>query len=726
MIYRVLLDGMDIYDPTKKDMVLYNAVVKTAVSEAGSFEFIMPPGHVFYDSIVPYGSDIEVLEDGVSIFYGRPLKPTIGFYNQKTYHCEGALAFLNDTRPVGAVTHDHTSYSDYFRLLITEHNALQQYNSNRHFTIGYVSIEHGDMDIYREMDPSQTIFDHIKRGCIGSDGGYIFTRRENGVNYIDWIDTMPYTCNQVVEFAVNLLDMARSPEDDVYTGLYLQGKDVSYGPLWANETIRGRYGDILGYQEYKDETEQAGLIARGEIFLGSQQFESMCFEISAAEQHYLNVSLNAFRVGQKVHLLSDPHFVDMELPVWSVEYNLNSAEKKVVIGTPKRQTLTKIQRKENDDQNDRIDDNASDISDLFTQVEDLQDWTENPVITGDDGIPYNIGVAPGGDVYATPAYTSIYIAEYPMTVWFNRQDTYDWTGLKVMGVRGDGVEEDITNQCIIDPAQGDAVNKDDGHYQATVTWTAKNLSTSFEFTVGILEGSIIEVQFSGNAAYHDGENRNLIYSFTATARGYCMTGTKWRTYTRQNTSSATSVTYLADTRQAVCVGEEGVDKNNQDWYKYGLVISMTGQSVISGTFDGEDMGATYTWVNTLVDAEAPSSSGGIYNLDVYEKNKEFFDEQLNNGNKYHMAAYDMGVLPYLYFNGYTNPDNGHIYYPFYSRNDTLKSHFFGIRASEPVTIKNFAGPVGFSTAYHWAKTDDPTARWGEFYSRITSVRIVEQ
>lgn len=498
-IYRVLLDGVDIYDPTSKGMVLIDPVVHTEAGAAGNFEFTMPPMHVFYNNITPYGSSIEVLEDGDSIFFGRPLKPKIGFYNQKTYHCEGALAFLNDSRPVNEFVYENTTPAQYFRDLIAYHNSLQSKQS-RKFTVGNITVS-TDWDVYREMSPSMTIMEHIRRGCVGSDGGYLFTRRVNGVTYIDWMKDMPYTCNQTVEFALNLLDMSRSGNEDIYTGVMLKGGErrirqngrvsnsvVQYGPMWGSAEAIAKYGEIMAYQEYPDIDNVDNLIAAGEYFLMTQQFESMLFEVSAAEQHYLNVSLDAFEAGQKVHLVSNPHFVDIELPVQSVEVRLDSAEKKVTLGTVKRQTLTKIQRKTKEEQeikDNTIDDLIGTINDMQTTIDDMQteidDLIANQgVVTGDDGNPYDIGVDTGGDVYAEEhaVLERIEFTDVPFIV-YSEGDTFSLTGYIVTGYYSNGESADVTAQCTFSPADGTVLADED-----TLTATLGGLEATTKLHYG--------------------------------------------------------------------------------------------------------------------------------------------------------------------------------------------------------------------------------------------------
>lgn len=539
-IYRVLLDGVDIYDPTSKGMVLIDPVVHTEAGAAGNFEFTMPPMHVFYNNITPYGSSIEVLEDGDSIFFGRPLKPKIGFYNQKTYHCEGALAFLNDSRPTDEFVYENTTPAQYFRDLIAYHNSFQS-KASRKFTIGNITVS-TDWDVYREMSPSMTIMEHIKRGCVGSDGGYLFTRRVNGATYIDWMKDMPYTCNQTVEFSLNLLDMSRSGNEDIYTGVMLKGGErkirqngkisnsvVQYGPMWGSAEAIAKYGEIIAYQEYPDIDNVDNLIAAGEYFLMTQQFESMLFEVSAAEQHYLNVSLDAFEAGQKVHLVSNPHFVDVELPVQSIDVRLDSAEKKVTLGTVKRQTLTKIQRKMKEEQ-DKIAEDTDRVIGATDTIEsnvdgmqsDIDDLFENQgIVIGDDGNPYTIGVDENGNVYAIKLdVDAISIAVLPDKLIYEPGEELDYTGIQVYLVCKGNIYKDSRYPTGLIPFEelsfipeempDSAVatsDLDTGSftqpipitYRAQMTWTNKQYKQTEEYTWIFPHGGILMHSNNGSA-----------------------------------------------------------------------------------------------------------------------------------------------------------------------------------------------------------------------------------
>ena len=122
--FSVIMDGIEIFNPEYKEMSLDGAVCTSGVGEAGNMDFTFPTDHVFEKSLVPYGSTIEVFEDGVSVFYGRPLPPTIDILGRKKIHCEGALAFLGDVVCPPGVMGLSLEMDDgqYYAFLITYYN----------------------------------------------------------------------------------------------------------------------------------------------------------------------------------------------------------------------------------------------------------------------------------------------------------------------------------------------------------------------------------------------------------------------------------------------------------------------------------------------------------------------------------------------------------------------------------------------------------------------------
>lgn len=120
-MYRVLCDGIPIYDLRDEDLVLIDPKVTLEVNKAGSFEFKMPPNHPQYDLPEKMRSVIQVYQDDVEIFNGRPIEQKTDFYNRKYINCEGQLAYLNDSIQRPNEYHDMT-VRGYLETLIAAHN----------------------------------------------------------------------------------------------------------------------------------------------------------------------------------------------------------------------------------------------------------------------------------------------------------------------------------------------------------------------------------------------------------------------------------------------------------------------------------------------------------------------------------------------------------------------------------------------------------------------------
>ena len=88
-----------IYDDTSLDdrLVLIDPKLSLEDSTAGKFEFTMPITNIAYGLIGRMDTEIRVFQNGDEIWRGRVLEEEVDFNNRKSYTCEGALAYMNDT-----------------------------------------------------------------------------------------------------------------------------------------------------------------------------------------------------------------------------------------------------------------------------------------------------------------------------------------------------------------------------------------------------------------------------------------------------------------------------------------------------------------------------------------------------------------------------------------------------------------------------------------------------
>lgn len=428
MIYRVVMDGNDILDYGDRDLSLIDPHLELEINAAGSLEFVMPPNHKYYDAVRIRKSTIEVYEDDTMIWFGRPIDEKIDFFKQKKIYCEGPLSFFNDSimRPLEM---ENITLHGFFSTAVYSHNG--QVDDNRMFTVGNITIP--DSTVYRKFD-YETTYDVLQKMCIETNDGYLFFRRQNNVNYIDWLKDMPFSCNQNIRFGINLLNYSSNFDtSDFATCVLPVGKaDSETGEALTIASINGgsdiivseaaqTYGKITQVVRLSDITDQYELMSEGQKYLENSQFNALNIECSAADLHSMNPELELFRVGQNVHCVSEPHLVDRDFPLSKMQINLDSAAKLITLGIIKRRTLTRIYKQETE-------------STTPYSPEQYQPEQYDPgVIEDENGDEWEIKMPEesGDPVTAIRMPIKITIAKPPNKTEYAPGETIDYTGISV-------------------------------------------------------------------------------------------------------------------------------------------------------------------------------------------------------------------------------------------------------------------------------------------------------
>ena len=196
-------------------------------------------------------------EDNELIWFGRPISIEKNWNNEKIISCEGALSYFNDTiQPPSE--HDNIKLHDFFRMVIDTHN--EQVAANRRFTVGNITMS--DPYVYRELSFDNT-FDVLQQMCLDAEGGYLFLRKENGVNYIDWLKEVPYVATQPVQFAVNMTDLSQTFNgEDICTVVVPLGASLSrIAKVKSNTTYINIYASMSTSSEVVGTVNQGGEVA---------------------------------------------------------------------------------------------------------------------------------------------------------------------------------------------------------------------------------------------------------------------------------------------------------------------------------------------------------------------------------------------------------------------------------------------------------------------------------
>ena len=393
MMYRILMDGHDIYGSDPETAVI-SPHLDIELNSAGSLEFTLPVDNMDWDSPQVFTNEVEVIEDGEVIFFGRPLQITRDWNNQKKVVCEGALSYFNDTiqRTHEIKMSSHTTLEAFFRRLIDVHNSqvddqIGSSYSSKHFEVGTVDIENKEKYVYRKTD-YQTTLECLQQMCLDTDGGYFILRKEydaqgNATRYIDWLGEMPYGADQPVQFGLNLLNLSIDLNGaDICTVLIpLGGENINLSnfsakdPYDPNNIYQGvghiktsdeiyyqpgidLYGRVVQQKTWNDYTSQNGLWMKAAEWLKKKNEYIPTIEVDAADLHYIDEyqdqgepMYSIFKLGMAVQVISPPHgftenHIDGEetptLIIHKLSLDLDSATKKVTIGTPPKRELTDI------------------------------------------------------------------------------------------------------------------------------------------------------------------------------------------------------------------------------------------------------------------------------------------------------------------------------------------------------------------------------------------------
>lgn len=364
-MFTIYANGELIYSPNNKTLLVTQPKLTLEMGKAGSLDFHVPPTHPFYDQLGRLSTKVSVLEDEeTELFRGRVLSNEREFHNIRSVFCEGDLAYLVDSvqkaEKFAGKTHA------LFRKIIAAHNARM--TSDKQFTVGVIGIEDRDILLtgqsdeevnvgpidYRQIvvnsvvDNWNTTYDFIQNSLIDYAGGYLRTRRVNGVSYIDLLTTYGTTATQEIRINTNMLDFLESVSpEDLFTVLIPLGDDnltIASVNNGSDELVDAdavaQYGRIVRTQVFPNVNQAATLLENGQRYLANNINVPKTFTIQAVDLHLLNPDISPIHVGDRVMVVSEAHGMSEYMTCTKIEYDLaNPANTVYTFGNPK-QTLT--------------------------------------------------------------------------------------------------------------------------------------------------------------------------------------------------------------------------------------------------------------------------------------------------------------------------------------------------------------------------------------------------
>ncbi len=344
-MYTIHIDGKLLYQTGAEDeaQIALNVKPSLDIESSGSLSFVLPPGNAQYDAIRKMKSIITMHQNDRLIFRGRVTETERDIFGQKDVYCEGDLSFLLDS-----LWEEQTvtgKVQDLFRNLIANHNA--QVESDKQFMAGIITAVAADtpiegsqrMETRRFWDTSSILDERL----LGVYGGYLRTRTEGNVTYIDWLKDFEEDSGQAIRFSVNMLDLKdKLDAGDVFTCLIPLGHseigdDGTYEDPVNIASVNGglnylqddegvkKYGKIWRSKTWGNTKDPAQLKAKGLEYLKTGG-EVRSLTLKAVDMHFINGDISMLTIGKKVQIESDPHGISLSMVLSKMEPDPDNPE----------------------------------------------------------------------------------------------------------------------------------------------------------------------------------------------------------------------------------------------------------------------------------------------------------------------------------------------------------------------------------------------------------------
>lgn len=392
MIYRIYIDDTLVHrsDIPDENYQLVGITLDVEMGKSPSLKFTIPPSHPKKSLLKNFLSRFTVKEDELVLAEGRLFDSRQDIYNQVEWQAEGSLSYLTDSY-IPATKVEET-IKTLFTRYVNEHN--RRVEDYKKFTVGQITIDNADTEKVKvDNDGYRYTSDAIQNDLIDSYGGYLRTRYENGVRYLDYLKDYGHKTTQTIEYKKNLIDFALevNPED-VFTYLIPTGdsnlkiNDVNNGKDYIEvEGAKAKWGNKYLLKSFSGISDASTLLKEAKQYI-KNHYEELpeSLEITAIDLKLLGVNVESIHVGDVVRVTSTPNGVDKDYTCSAISYNLSQFGKtKYTLGKPK-QDFTKKYNQNSSSTSSAINDTNSSLGRTNGRLSETQNKLEKYITATDD------------------------------------------------------------------------------------------------------------------------------------------------------------------------------------------------------------------------------------------------------------------------------------------------------------------------------------------------------
>ena len=192
--------------------------IKPSMGKSGSFSFSLNLDHPLYNAIRQYRTKLRVVYDGHELFNGRVIVIDKSSERTRGVQCEGIFSYFLDSHQIGTDedTRPTITVLQYLQQIIAQHNS--DVEADKRVALGEVPGQYSaavseEQKVVIPADYASqkygstnwdTTMDRLE-GLLSNFGGYMRIRRQNGQNYLDWLDK--YYSSEINEQRVEIVSI---------------------------------------------------------------------------------------------------------------------------------------------------------------------------------------------------------------------------------------------------------------------------------------------------------------------------------------------------------------------------------------------------------------------------------------------------------------------------------------------------------------------------------------
>lgn len=325
---------------------LISGSINHGINTIDNFTFKIANNNIGYNKLNALTTLVEVLniKNNNLEFKGRVLLPVESMDSNgiflKNVTCESELGYLMDSSTVYGDYHN-ISVRDFLKVIIDNHNS--QVDEEKKFEVGNVTVVDNNDSLYRYLGYVKT-FEAIKDKLIDRLGGELQIRYENGIRYLDYLESIGEVKSTEIRLAKNLqsIELEKDPTSIISRLLPLGNKledseerltieSVNNGNKYIDdiEAIE-EFGVIVDSVTWDDVTQVSNLLKKGQEYLKENNRIKKKYKVTALDLSTIGLDFDSFEVGNSYPVIN---------PLMNINENLRIIEKTIDIYNPQSSTL---------------------------------------------------------------------------------------------------------------------------------------------------------------------------------------------------------------------------------------------------------------------------------------------------------------------------------------------------------------------------------------------------